>query len=370
MKINLKYIYLLGLLFLIGYSCKKMDDSYREYIVPGGLTYPGKAVSPMAYSGHNRVKISWLRGTDPTVVRAIVFWENYTDSVTVDIPNTGDTISTIIGNLQEQQYTFEIVTCNANGDRSVPSEVIGTSYGDDYQTSLLNRPITQAVNYGKDTAFVKWGAANITEGAYATEISYTDISNQNRIKRFAISDTASFLSAINATDIQYRTIYLPDSTAIDTFYTAFDTYRVATKMNTANWTITADSYEPTGQLPNGPPEKVLDGDASTYWHTDHTTTKPGFPHWLAVDLKSPAVLAMVELTSRSNSLTADATDFIVQGSMDGNTWTDYGTFKQPDIAGPQASYISNPPTVRYVRIYMTKGPNYYTHLAELSLYRY
>jgi len=354
------------------YGCQKMDDSYKKFIVPGGLIYPGKVASPMTNSGRERIKVSWLRGADdPSIIKAIVYWNNYTDSVIVNIPDKGDTISTIIENLPEQQYTFEIITLNAKGDKSVPVEVLGASYGDAYQASLLNRPVNRAINYGNDTAWIQWGAADITNGAYATEISYTDTSGNEITKRCPISDTESFVPAINNTDMQYRTVYLPDSTAIDTFYTAYDTYKILTKLDKSRMTITADSYEKTGQLPNGAPAKAIDDDPATYWHTDHTVAPlPGYPHWLAVDLKDTVSLGMVELTSLSGYLTADCTNFTVQGSMDGQTWTDYGSFIQPDVDGPQDFVIDNHPTVRYVRIYMTAGPNYYTHLAELSLYKY
>lgn len=359
------------LLFIVPFfyvSCQKMDDSYRKFVVPGGITYPGKATSPVAHSGKNRVLITWLRGTDPTVVKANVFWNNYSDSIAVDVPQTGDTISVVIDDLPEQQYAFEIVTYNDKGDKSVPQEVLGSSFGDTYQTGLLNRYITQAINYGYDTAWIKWGSVDLASGNIATEISYIDTSGREKVKRFPISDTLSFISGINSTEIKYRTVYLPDSTSIDTFYTAYDAYQILTKIDKKNMTITADSYEPTAQLPNGAPEKAIDDDPNTFWHTDHTGVQPPYPHWLAIDMKQTVSLALVQLTSRPNSIAADFTDFIIQGSQDGQNWSDYGTFKLPDAAGPQDFYLENPPKIRYVRIYMTKGPNYYSHLAELSLY--
>lgn len=372
MKKWMKYITVWAFLLLVGYGCQKMDDSYKKFVVAGGLTYPGKAVNPIVHSGRKRVVVSWNKGTDPSIIKANVYWNNYTDSVTVNISQDEDSVNVEIDSLPEQQYTFEIVTYNKNGDKSIAAEVLGSSYGDLYQASLLNRPINNAVNYeANDTAAVEWGAADLTDGAYATEISYIDTSNKEITKRFPIEDEQSIISALKNGDIKYRTVFLPDSAAIDTFYTAFDTFHIKTKLDKSKWSITADSYEKTGQLPNGAPEKVIDDDPNTYWHTDHTVAPlPGYPHWLAVDLKETTKLWMVELTGRSAYLNADFTQFIVQGSMDGQNWTDYGTFNFPDIAGPQDFYIDSQPTVKYVRIYMTQGPNYYTHLAEMSLYRY
>jgi hypothetical protein len=58
-----------------------MDSTYKQYVVPGGLTYAGKPTSPKAYSGLNRIKIAWLRGADPSVVKAKIFWNNFADSL-------------------------------------------------------------------------------------------------------------------------------------------------------------------------------------------------------------------------------------------------------------------------------------------------
>ena len=82
-------------------QCKEIDDSFKDFVVPGGIVYPQKVVNPMVNSGYQRIKISWLRGADPSVTKARIFWNNYNDSIEVIIPPVGDTISVIINDLPE-----------------------------------------------------------------------------------------------------------------------------------------------------------------------------------------------------------------------------------------------------------------------------
>ena len=126
-------------------GCKKMDSTYKQFIVPGGITYAGKANSALAYAGRHRVKISWLRGADPNIAKARIFWNNYKDSIEVNITPTKDTNSVIIANLPEKTYSFVIKTYDAKENSSIPVEIIGGSYGDRYQAQLLNRFVISSV---------------------------------------------------------------------------------------------------------------------------------------------------------------------------------------------------------------------------------
>ena len=180
-----KIIYYSILLFIVTgifTSCKKMDSTYKEFVVPGGIIYPGKAVAPVVNSGHNRAKILWHRGVDPNVTRAGIFWNNYTDSVEVAIPPAGDTISTIIDNLPEGFYSFFIKTYDEAGNSSVPEEVLGTVYGEDYKASLLDRPVVSSEVDSQGLWTILWGSADISNGAIATEVIYTNTLGKGSVR--------------------------------------------------------------------------------------------------------------------------------------------------------------------------------------------
>lgn len=357
------------LLFIV--ACKKMDDNYKRYIVEGGIIYPGKALSPVVYPGNNRAKISWLRGSDPKVVKARIFWNNNTDSVEVLIPEKTDTISYTFSQLPENEYSFMIRTYDEAGNVSVPVEVSGSVFGEKYQAGLLNRAVNASEIFADGTLSINWGAADTATGAVATEVRYTDGTDHVVTKWFPALEEHSLINSYKAgTNFEYRTLYLPDSLAIDTFYTAYEVQQPTIKIPKNNWIATANSYEPTGQLPNGPPEKVLDDNDQTYWHSRHTSALTGYPHWLAFDMLQAVAVTRVELSSRpdNNYFKEDFTKFIIQGSMDGITWTDYGSFDLPEQAGPQSFSLVNAPVMQHIRIYMTQGVTIHAHLAEFSVY--
>src|SRR3546814_11344104 len=64
---------------------KELNDSYEDYVIPGGIIYPGKIKSPELLPGRNRVLITWPQSLDPSVSKARIFWNTYSDSLEVAI---------------------------------------------------------------------------------------------------------------------------------------------------------------------------------------------------------------------------------------------------------------------------------------------
>ena len=262
MKRTVKYFALLCLLMVSLYGCEKMDDSFKKFIVKGGHTYPGKAVDPVAHSGNHRILLSWKKGTDPTIVAAVVYWNNYTDSIEVDIPPTEDSTNVFIENLAEQQFTFQIVTINNKGDRSVPAEVLGNSHGELYQESIPNRPILQTLFDGEGGVEIRWGAADLSDGAYGMQIRYTNLEDQNEIAYFPIEDSSTIISNIKGVSFDFRTVYLPDSTAIDTFYTAYENFEQEPPSDPKSYLI---DFAPAGNTEYNQPTESPDKNGN-YWN--------------------------------------------------------------------------------------------------------
>jgi hypothetical protein len=350
-------------------ACQKMDSTYKEFIVPGGITYTGKITSPIVYTGRGRVKIAWLRGADPTVVKTRIYWNSQQDSMEVAIPATGDTISAVVSGLQEKQYNFIVKTFDAQGNNSVPVELLGESFGTRYESLLLARPINASEIDGTGVLTIQWGNANLSGGAYATEVKYTDVNNVVQVKRFLVAESISTIIDYKmGTVYQYRTVYIPGVRGIDSFFTPYINQYVSAKLNKSTWLATADSFAASSQLPNGPAIKAIDDDIKTFWHTE-TTSSRVYPHWLAVDMKKTINVSRVELTCRQDNFTT-FTAFSIQGSIDGLNWTDYGgyTFVMKNVT--QSFAVANSPQMKYIRIYAATGPNYYANLAEITVFGY
>lgn len=222
---NVFYIrrYLLVVAVFLGglAACSKMDSTYEKFLSGGSIIYPGRADSLRLFSGHNRIKLSWLLTSDPSIVMNKVFWNDGADSVEIPVTRSQgvDTVSVVIDSLDEGYYNFEIYTYDKNGHSSVQADTIGQVYGDTYQQSLLNRVIKNAY-WNHDSAFIFWYSTNT--GAVVSNLTYTDRNGHAYEINIPSSDTLTVLPAFRLHDgFRFRTGYMPDSLAIDTFYTAY-----------------------------------------------------------------------------------------------------------------------------------------------------
>lgn len=345
-------------------SCSDMNELSDRYLDGGEIVYAAKVDYAIAYPGKNRLKVD-LFIVSQRIETVRIYWNNYAEHKDVHVGyETGIFEETL--DLPQGDYLFHLVTYDKDGNQSLPEELSGVVYGATYEDRLMNRPIrTLYVENGN--LIVNWGVA--LNGTVGMDVNYTNSDNEEVTLRIDVDEENPSIIEKYAANLQYRTVYKPVEESIDEFYTAYTPVTVEYgKIDKTTMTVTTDSYEATGQLPYGGPECTIDDDEKSYWHTQHNGGMPGFPHWLAYDLGKEYNIGKVELTSRPDYLNADFTDFILQGSNDGVTWEDYGTFKQPDIAGPQAYYPDRPMNVRHIRIYMTSGPNPYSHLNEFSAY--
>lgn len=229
----MKNIFYIMILFVICSftACKEMDSTYEQYIVPNGIIYPGKALEPIAYTGNSRVKIQWIKGADPSVTYAQVFWNNYTDSLRVDIPEGIDTITCFIGPLKENSYSFMIHTYDGKGHVSIPVEVIGTAYGEEYMQMLSNRNIKSAETNTNSDLIIQWGLADVANGAFATEVKFANTVGDSLVYRDLIDNSVGkFADYKVGSEYLVRTLFIPDSLSVDTFYTAYEKFEGVTLM--------------------------------------------------------------------------------------------------------------------------------------------
>lgn len=212
-----KSVFIVALGFILGISsCKNQDNIFEEYRVPNGLSYPGKAMNVIVSPGKGRIKISWEKSSDPKVKSARIFWNNYTDSIEVTIDSDMDTISQIL-ELEENTYSFTIRTYDADGNVSIPVEVIGTVYGEMYESSLTNRTIKNKFYNGQNLE-LSWSKSTYNEAGI--NLRYTDLDGNGQTIFVNKSETNTIIHNFNSEQpLYYYTMYKPDSLAFDIFKT-------------------------------------------------------------------------------------------------------------------------------------------------------
>jgi hypothetical protein len=209
-------------------ACSKMDEYKEKYVSKGEITYTGKVDSVRMFSGRNRVKFKALLSPDPRVTHYRVYWGGRADSVTFPVTHAepGKVIEQIINNIPESEQTFEFITFDGAGNKSISTFKNVTAYGSRYQESLLNRRIiNSALNANLQTAITLVGMDKAT-GVINTEVRYLNINGDSVSCNVPLSTADTFLLDHKyGSEVNFRTWYLPDTTCIDTFYTAYTTYQ-------------------------------------------------------------------------------------------------------------------------------------------------
>lgn len=206
------------------YNCAKNGD-ISKYTEGGEIQYAAKPENLTALSGDNRIKLRWNILSDPNIVKARVYWRNKSDSVDVPIVRGQgiDTVEAIIP-LPEGVFSFDVVHYHANGVKSLASNVSGRSYGDFYKTTLFNR-VLNSVSFtpSNQGVQIKWGP--VANTAIGTEINYvTTVATGSLPRKFIIATNvseSSYTRVENNINMKYRTLFKPDTLAIDTFYSEY-----------------------------------------------------------------------------------------------------------------------------------------------------
>lgn len=220
-KIAMKnIIYPLMLVLCVMFTHCTKEDEYKKYM-DGAFIYPQKADSVKTYPGKNRIRLEW-EIVDPKVAACKIYYEQagMLDSITVPVnraTHADNSFQVVIPNLEETTYAFKIISYDNAGSASIAVEAEESSYGEVYESSLLNRAIKSALFNDDEGLLIEWYGAEAT--VIGINLSYTDRDGNNRTM---IVDPSEMFTTIPDFEISkpllYRTMYQPVPTAIDTFF--------------------------------------------------------------------------------------------------------------------------------------------------------
>lgn len=404
------FLFTASAVYMIG--CKKMDDKYRQFVENGETVYVAKADSLEAHSGKKRVELTWLLLSDPKVKSYKVYWDSRKDSLegTVQKTDNVDTVRVMVNDLEEGIHYFEVYMFGKDGNMSVQSTAIGYSYDAIYQGSLLPRIIKNA-DWG-DNNSIHFDLTPAGNDAYRTEIEYTDKDKNSIVTHFVSRDIDedTVLRVKNKTGgapLKYRTVFLPDSTAIDTFYSNYTTINVIKRPQELDKSefslLELDNDNWQSHYSTRSPDLMWDGSTSS---SPYATEMPDqFPSSFSIDLGEEAELTKFRWNDYSGGKDyayfynrGTPVHFEAWGSNNPGTdgdwadWTQLGTYeiKKPSgstsakddltqadidygIAGYEFSFDSTKDnTYRYIRfkvydVWQGKDP-YYVWIGELTFW--
>ncbi|MEA4917843.1 DUF4998 domain-containing protein [Proteiniphilum sp.] len=376
-----KIIYLLLITLITGSisSCKDMDDVYKEFLIPNGLKYPQRPDSLKIFAGYNRLRITWLEAKDPSITHAMIYWNNYQDSLRVNLGDYKDTITVNIENLGESTYTFYIKTFDHQGNISIPSEISGTSYGDNYVMTTTNRTISSAVRDANRKGTITWNAK--TSDLVYTEVRYTTSSGEKKIVRALPEEIMLECPDAKPGELfEYRSVFLPKN-GIDPIAKEWEEYDnpFAYKPDRSAWTAEArNGNHAWGDGGGGQTSLLFDGNKGTGWHS-----KVGapFPQCVVTDMKESVLISYIviyppgpanwrylkDIKIYLTESPIDANDPNITTILDGMTPVASATYGGGD------SFRINfptPSTGRYLTLSFPNSTSQYISFMELEVYGY
>ena len=256
-KISFNKFLLVTLIVAGIYSCKDMMDFHQDYIKNGEIVYLSKLDSMVSYSGKNRIQLSGYLKNAYNVNKVIVYWNNRTDSMLFDYSKRKDldSLNLMIPNLNEKSYIFDLYTLNDLGNSSIKVSIAGTVYGDIFRSNLAPRTSNGFDFDGKQVKSLWLSSEELERG---TQISYTTESSE--LETVFLSPDSSNIVLPNlkyGTTFSYRSVFVPENTAIDTFLTAWVTNEVKYNPYVGNYHSVGTFTHPTTGVRSIDRDKIL-----------------------------------------------------------------------------------------------------------------
>ena len=354
----IKSIMFLSLMVTV--SCTTMNDPHDKYLENGEIMYIGRIDSSKFFSGNERFLLRyWI--TDPRAKELKIYWSQRQDSIIVPVPihAASDFIDVLVSNVPEGNHTLQIFSNDGTGIRSIVYEVIGNVYGGVFASTLLNRNYSSATYTASDKKVdINWTSPLSTKES-GLLVKYYTLDGKSVLLRMSTDEVGS-ITSINNVDvtknITCQTMYLPEPTSIDTFFTAPEKITIKERIN-----IALGSTATTSDILDGyPGSMAVDGDNTSTpsrWVTDETNNE----HWLALDLGAEYSISAFETWSGAPA----QAQFKFQAEIDGE-WKDlYSTSGNSNLQffGEFATTKA-----RKVRYYIPAYSTNRVRLFELAVY--
>lgn len=200
-------------------SCENMLDNIQPYLDKGETIYVGKADSLYTNVGRNRIELvirlrSGYNQTQCQIVMADKNGEEKVFDYEIERQNGEQFLSYMYDGLGEGQYDFSVVLFDEDGNKSLTETVYGYSYGDFYQSTLLNRKFELGLD--NDKAVLRW---RTMDNALYTIFSYEAVDGNVKELNIPVNEYTSEISDFKkGGSFSWKTAYKPVKTSLDVFF--------------------------------------------------------------------------------------------------------------------------------------------------------
>lgn len=335
MKKKSNILWFLMSLFIL-FSCEDMMDVHKDFIEEGEIIYAPRIDSFAFSSGALRVQFEYWLCDAPQVRFINVYWNEGKDSLEIPIIHgtsgkVCDSGKVIIDKLSEGSYSFYVKAVDSFGNKSLKDNGFANSYGVNYKASLKNRRVKAISQYEVDgNATIKWflASAEILGG----EVRYMKEDGIKEIVALSASGNSLFCPrAKSDSPFEYRTYFIPEPNAIDTFATEWSYNKVKFPYDRRDWEVVGVSDEQVND--GGGVVTIIDGiihtagTANNFWHSSWSPPA-SLPHWAVIDMKESKSTAMFDTYRRWNNNSTKSVEYYVgdeytlgEMTIDFSKWT-------------------------------------------------
>lgn len=233
----------------------------------------------------------------------------------------------------------------------------------------LARTFTTLYKTDATTIFAELSSANTEAGVSGSVISYGDkeVVVEPATNQVVLTDVPA------DAEISIVTKVVSGETEYQTAVSKVASSTLVTQIAMDNWTVLEfSSQQESGEgAGGGHASHAIDGDLNTFWHTQYSPNKPGYPHYMVIDMQEAATIQAVAVARRNNNANF-ASKMRLEVSSDHVNWEVAGEF-MPDntINGLQMFRLTNPLSGQYVKLTAVSGATSepYFCLSEVNLYK-
>lgn len=223
-KMKLEHNHILKILLLAvvicSFSCE--TEEYPIFLESNDQASLNELQSFTIRSGKNRILAQGVV-KDPNVSEVRIYWNDRSSSVTVPVSGStqGDSISTLIEDLEEGFYVFEAQTFDNAGNSSAVVTAGAEVFGSTFVNGVVNREVASSAL--RDSILdVTYSLADGSSGILGTEFVYANTSGEQQ-ELFVSPDnnSVSISNFEGGSTYRYRTLYIPSVMSLDTVYTDY-----------------------------------------------------------------------------------------------------------------------------------------------------
>lgn len=355
-------------------SCEDFMDVHKEYIEGGEIIYAPKPDSIAFIAGKERILFFCRTYNSPNVKSVNLYWNDGLDSLLIPVSfnSSYDSIEVVLDNMEEKSYTFTVQLVDNFDHRSLSVTDFGTSYGENYQVSLMDRRIKD-ISLTDKGGSVEWYSA--AEGLLANEVRYVKNDGTESIIRMSSAEYTTFCPDAKAgEEFEFRSLFIPEEESIDTFYTAWSKYDEAFpaeyKFDRSGWTVTVSDETASD---GGGKDAIIDDKPDTWWHSNYTDGNTPLPHWAVIDMESSKEMSKIEVYRRPGTTDTKSVEIYIGNSPDANA-TDWiqlvtGVFGDGDSLELPVPASIDTNQGRYMKILLPDSNREpFTNIAEVYIY--